>query len=274
MVLIGCRKSDNTKLPDLARVPTPSLKLDAASDKFINPGAPATFKGKVIVDMFFKNDIPPQKFDLVVIKNNNTANIKTIKAGITSFPTTVDFTGQQFIDLFAGPIADGDAFTVGVDVTTQSGQLFQAFPSTGLAYGTGVANEAGGVTTSIQFLKPCTFVASAYAGDFTVVSDEWQDYKAGAVIPVKMVSATQLSFVYAVDPGSEKPIIMNIDPASNAITVTKQVYGSYGGDVFSAESVPGAASAVNPCDLSLSLKLLHTGPGVNNPYTIKLKKKQ
>lgn len=273
LVLLGCRKSDNPKVPDLYRVPTPSLKLDAASDAFINPAAPATFKGRVIVDLFFKTDIPPKQFDFVVMKNNNPANQKTIKAAITTFPATVDFTGQQLIDLFATPIADGDLFTVGVDVTTQAGQLFHAFPTVGVGYGTGVANEAGGVTTSIQFLKPCTFVASAYDGDFTVVSDEWQDYNTGAVIPVKMVSATQISFMYAVDAGTAKPIIMTINPANNAITVSKQVYGSYGKDVYSAETVGNSGSAVNPCDLSLSVKLTHTTTGFVSAFTIKLKKK-
>jgi hypothetical protein len=272
LLFFACRKSDNPKLPELTRVPTPNLSLDPSSNKFIPPGAPASFKAKINIDLKFKDDVPPKKMDAVIIKNGNKAAFKVLKADITTFPSSVDITGQQLIDLF-GPIADGDLFQVGVDITTQGGQVFQAFPLGGVGYGTGVANEAGGVTTSIQFIKPCTFVASAYAGNFEVVSDEWADYKAGAVIPVKLVSPTQISFEYAVDPGTAKPIILTINPADNSISVAKQVYGSYGGDVFSAESVPGASSAVNPCDLSLSVKLLHTGPGVNNSYTIKLKKK-
>ncbi|MEO6914349.1 MAG: hypothetical protein ABI151_00770 [Chitinophagaceae bacterium] len=273
LVLLGCRKSDNEKIPALYRVPTPSLKLDKASDAFISPGAPATFKGKVIVDLFFKTDVPPQKFDFVIMKNNNPATVKTFKAGITTFPTTVDFSGQQLIDLFGSPIADGDLFTVGIDVTTQAGQLFHAFPAVGVGYGTGVANEAGGVSTSLQFLKPCTFVSSLYAGDFTVVSDEWQDYKAGAVIPVKLVSANQISFEYAVDAGTAKPIILTINPANNVITVAKQVYGSYGADEYSAEAAANSGSSVNPCDLSLSVKLTHSSNGPVGAFTIKLKKK-
>lgn len=273
ITLAGCRKSDNSKLPDLARVPTPSFKLDATSDQFINPGAPASFKGKVILDLFFKNDIPPKKMDVMIMKNSAPASAKLFKADVTAFPITLDITGQQLIDLFGAPIADGDQFTIGVDITTQSGVLYQAFPTVGAAWGTGVQNEAGGVLTSIQFLKPCTFVSSLYAGDFTVISDEWNDYAAGKVIPVKFVSPTQISFEYAVDAGTAKPIIMTINPSNNAITVAKQVYGNYGSDVFSAESVSGAASSVNPCDLSLSLRLTHTTPGFTGVYTIKLKKK-
>jgi hypothetical protein len=271
--MAGCRKSDNSKLPDLARVPVPSLKIDAASDQIINPGAPALFKGKVIVDLFLKGDLPPKKFDVVIMKNNNTAITKVYKADVTTFPVTLDITGQQLIDLFGTPIADGDLFTVGVDITTQNGVLYQAFPAVGAAYGTGIQNVAGGVSTTVQFLKPCTFVSSAYAGDFTVVSDEWQDYAVGAVIPVKVVSATQISFEYKTDAGTAKPIL-TINPSNNAITVAKQVYGNYGTDVLSAESITGPASAVNPCDLSLSVRLNHTaGSTVYGAYTIKLKKK-
>ena len=274
VVVAGCRKSDNSKLPDLARVPVPSLKIDAASDQIINPGAPALFKGKVIVDLFFKGDVPPKKFDVVIMKNSNTAVTKVYKADVTTFPVTLDITGQQLIDLFGAPIADGDLFTIGVDITTQDGVVYQAFPAVGAAYGTGIQNVAGGVNTSVQFLKPCTFVSSAYAGDFTVVSDEWQDYTAGAVIPVKAVSATQISFEYKTDGGTAKPIILTINPSNNAVTVTKQVYGNYGTDVFSAEGVAGTASAVNPCDLSLSVRLNHSsGATAYGAFTIKLKKK-
>ncbi|MCW3092054.1 MAG: hypothetical protein JWP81_3123 [Ferruginibacter sp.] len=272
-LLSACRKTDNAKIPVLTRVPVPSFVLDPASDKFINPGAPATFKTIFSVGLFFKTDVPPQKFDLLVMKNNNTANVKTIKAGITTFPSSFTVTGQNLIDLFGSPIADGDKFDIGVDITTQEGQLFQAFPTVGIAYGAGVAGEYGGVNTSLQFLKPCTFVAAEYAGNFTVVSDEWNDYRAGVAIPVSVVSPTQISFVYAVDPGTEKPIILTIDPSNNNISVAKQVYGSYGGEVLTAQSVAGTFSAVNPCDHSLSVKLRHVGASDYGSYTIKLIKK-
>src|SRR5437762_2433830 len=116
LAFFACRKSDNPKIPDLMQVPTPLVTLDATSDKFINPGAPATFKGKFTVDLLFKNDIKPQAFDVVIRKNGTTT--KVYKAGITSFPTSLEVTGQQLIDLFGQPIADGDKFDIGVDIIT------------------------------------------------------------------------------------------------------------------------------------------------------------
>lgn len=277
-LLNSCRKSDNPKLPDLTRVPTPALTLDAASDKFINPVSPATFKGKFVVDLLFADEAP-QKYDVVVMKNGNPNDVKVIKADVTTFPTTIDVTGQQLIDLFGTTLKGGDKFDFGVNITNKQGQLILAFPlGGGTPYGAGVvtamANVKPGAATSLQFLMPCPFVASAYAGDFIVTKDEWNDYKVGAVIPVKVVNATQLSFEYAVDPGTAKPILLTINPADNSITVTKQVYGNYGSDIISAESVAGPLSAVNPCDLTLSVRLKHTeGSTSFGSFTIQLKKK-
>lgn len=276
LLFIGCRKDDNPKIPELTRVPLPLITIDNASDKLINPAAPASFKGKVNVDLYFKTDIPPQKMDIVVMKNRSKTNVKTLKADVTSFPTPIDVTGQQLIDLF-GPIANGDRFDVGADITTKDGQLFQAFPASGAGYGAGV-NTQGGASTSVAFIKPCPFVADAYAGDFTVLQDEWNDYTVGTVIPVKKISATQISFEYNkafMDAGTSRPILLTIDPATNNITVTKQVYGTYTGDAeYSAQSVAGAASVINPCDVSLSVRLRHTtAAGFTTDRTIRLKKK-
>lgn len=266
----GCRKDDDIKIPDLIRVPLPLVTIDATSDKFISPVAPANFKGKFSVDMYFKEDIKPQKLDIVVRKNSTTT--KVLRPNITTYPTTIEVTGQELITLFGAPITGGDVFEFGADVTTQGGQVFQAFPAGGVGHASSVFNQPG-ANAVVSFLTPCAFDASKYAGDFEVVSDEWQDYKAGTVIPVKVVSPTQLSFEYNVDAGSAVPIIMTINPADNSITVASQTYGTYGGDAYTAESVAGPASAVNPCDLSLSVRLKHSTTGFTGNYTIKLKKK-
>lgn len=275
LLLAGCRKEDNPKIPELTRVPVPKITLDASSDAFINPVDPASFKGKVVVGLHFQEDAPLRKMDLVIRKNNNTTRV--FRENITSFPTTVEFTGQQLITLFGAPIVGGDKFDVGVNITTVEGQVFEAFPSGAAGYGSGIGNMVG-ASTSVSYLTPCPFDATKYVGDFEVVQDEWADYKAGSVIPVKMVSATQLSFEYNVDAGSAQPIILTINPANNSITVAKQAYGTYTFPppvMFSAQSVAGPANAVNPCDLSISVRLNHTDANGTNygNYTIKLKKK-
>ena len=39
--------------------------------------------------MYYGTAVEPQKVDIVVIRNDNKANVKTIKADVTSFPASV-----------------------------------------------------------------------------------------------------------------------------------------------------------------------------------------
>ncbi len=96
ILFFACRKEDNPILPDLARVPAVLVKMDAASDKFISPVAPAGFKGKLVIDLLFANE-KPQSVDIVVMRNDDPTNVKVLKPGVTTFPTTIDVTGQQAV---------------------------------------------------------------------------------------------------------------------------------------------------------------------------------
>jgi hypothetical protein len=273
---VACRKSDNPKLPDLDRVQMTVLTPDPSSDAFINPVNPASFHTKFAVELLYETDGAPKSADVVVMKNNNTANVKVVKANITTFPTTVEITGQQLIDLF-GPITGGDQFDIGADVTQSSGKKILAFPETGTAYSSGLVQVVGSVkpnsVLTLQYLTPCAFNGDNYNGNFEVLQDEWDDYDPGDVIPVTKVSATQFSFKYAVDAGSAQPIIVTVDPSNNTASVAKQFYGNYGGTPVHVQSVAG--SAVNPCDASATLKLKHTNPAGTTDYgtyTIRFRK--
>src|SRR5215218_11376935 len=88
VTVISCRKSDNPKLPDLIRVPTPLITKDTSGDGTISKDDPNSFRGKFIVDLFFKSDAPPQKMDIVIRKNGET--VKPFKEGLTTFPTSLE----------------------------------------------------------------------------------------------------------------------------------------------------------------------------------------
>ena len=103
------------------------------------------------------------------------------------------------------------------------------------------------------------YVHSEFAGDYEVVSDEWQDWTAGTVIKVTNEGANLLSFKY--NCGSiAKPILLKIDPATFGISGTKQEYCSYDlppvtkffGDIVEA------SSSVNTCTKSLNVTIAHT----------------
>lgn len=273
----ACRKDDNARIPDLARVPVPSLTVKDGSDDQISPADPESFSAQFDVDLFFKDDIPPQKFDVVVIKNGDKSTVKTIKADVTTFPTTVELTGAQLISFF-GEIEDGDAFTVGVDITTQNGSLFQAFPPVGAGYGPGVQNEAGGVTLTLTFSKPCAYDPSIYEGDFEVVTDEFLDTAPGDVLTLTKIDDTHFSYVYP-SPFNPLPVIVEVDPATNKTKIVKQKIGDY----FTwdptytnpyAETTTGAENQVLPCDESFTVIIAYSvDQGDFGTFKFTLKKK-
>ena len=158
--LTGCSKDDGPVKEDvgLIRVPGVTVTIDPTSDKTISAVNPAAFKGKVNVDLVFPNE-KPQSVDVVVMKNKNPADVKVIQAGVTSFPTTVEITGQQLTTLFGQPITAGQNFTVGATINVASGQTINAFPLAGaVAYGAGannvITNLKPGITTQVLFSVP------------------------------------------------------------------------------------------------------------------------
>ena len=271
----ACEKDSNGKLPELTRFPLPLVVKVAGSNQVISAQDPNSFSGKYSVGLYFPNEVPPKKFDVVVMKNTNTTNVKVLTTDVTTFPTELTITGTQLAALFNEPIVLGDKFDIGVDVTTTTGAKFEAFPAVGNAYAAGIAAQPG-ASTFVRYEAVCQYVPAAYQGPYEVVTDEWGDYKAGDIVELTMVDATHFSFNYlAADP---KPIVVTVNSVTNAVTVPKQVYGSgyppgwpYGD--LSAESVPSVENFVAPCAGTFSVILKHTvAAGSFGEYKFVLKK--
>jgi len=272
LFISGCRKDDNPRVPDFQKVPLPLITLAEGSGDKIPVSDPSTFNSTVIVDNYFKNGEQPKQFDLVVIKNGDLANPKLLQGAITTFPTNFTITGQQLTDLF-GTIVLDDEFTIGADVTTLDGKTFNAFPADGIAYAPGIINLPGSspeltlIGANICFFNAADFTA----GNYEVVVDEWEDFAPGDVIPVTKIDDTHYSFEY--NAANPNPIIMEINPDDNTITVAPVMYGDYGGAQVTAKSVEG--SEVDACNISFNLILNHDAPdfgGDLGDYAITLRK--
>lgn len=263
LVFAACRKSDNAKLPDLSRVPTPKItKVTTGADQTISSQNPTTFSGKYTVDLLFPNDVKPSKVDVVVMKNGNAGNVKVLQSGVTTFPSTFTITGAQLTSLFGSPIMLGDKFDIGADVYTEDGKKYEAFPSNGAAgYGAGESNIPGS-SLFVRYEAICTYIPAVYAtGNYRVLADDWADYAVGDIIPVTQIDPTHISFKYLAD--NPQPIVIAIDPVTNGTSVAKQVYGSgYGAGwtygPISAESVSDVRNNVAPCDSTVGVVLKHT----------------
>lgn len=119
------------------------------------------------------------------------------------------------------------------------------------------------------------YVHNDFVGDYTVVSDGWQDWTAGTVLTVENAGTNKLSFKYNCG-ADAKPIVFTVNPATFGISGDKQQYCSYElppvteffGDIVEA------SSKVNTCDKELTVAIAHSAGTTNyGTGTIVLKKK-
>ena len=280
-MLAGCRKSDNPLLPELQRVPIPKLSIDASADASISAQNPDDFLGKFIVDLRYPDETKPAKFDVVVIKNGNKANSKLLQANVNTFPTALTITGAQIKSLFGSSSVLGDAYQIGVDITTQDGKVYPAFPLVGVGTNNGISSIANS-TPTITFAALCSFNMSDFGAigstvPYTVLEDGWGDYPPGETISVTIIDETHLSFSYPTDVSS-MPIIITINPANNTTSAAKQAFGGYSSlpsyGIFFAASTGVANNVVLPCDLTVKVELAFSTATLNFvPGVISLKKK-
>ena len=279
LIVAGCRKEDNVKVPQSAEVPLPLFTKDRTASLIISSETPDAFSGKFAVGLHYPNGPKPSKFDIVIRKNEVNSSTKAFKSDITTFPSVETVTGAQLKSLF-GTILLGDIFDIGVDVTTQDGKKYLAFPPTGVAYGTNIANIAGSSPIA-RYEAVCPFKMEEFGAigstvPFTVVADGWKDYAVGSTVDVTIIDATHLSFFYPTDI-SVKPVVITIDPKDNSTSVEKVSFGGYGsGTIYNAVSIGGSLSnAVYPCKLTVGASLAFGGSDGGNYGTgnITLKKK-
>jgi len=256
VLLANCRKNDNPRIPALLEVPIPLLILDKNSDSQISGLEPEAFHAIFSIDIYFKNGERPKQMDLVVVKNGDAANAKTVLPDITTWPVIFEITGQQLVDLFNEPIRLGDFFEFSTDVTTLDGNKISAFPLGGAVPFSPAVYNLPGSSPILRFAAPCPFDIEDYKGIFVIQRDDWGEYLRDEIIDITVKDDTHLSFKYKAD--NAAPIIMKIDTSTNAVTVDMQKYGSYSGEDFFIESIPGENSLVEPCTGLISVNLHHT----------------
>lgn len=153
---------------------------------------------------------------------------------------------------------DGRKFSIANTPTN-----FQSFPAYNIAF----------IWTAKLINYVCPFDRAYFNGNFAVQSDGWNDFAAGALIPVQPGPGTnQITVTLYPAPGvgtNRTPIVLDVDPDTDLVTVAKQQYGDYGGDFFTAEGT----GFVSACSGLISLTLTHkTGADSYGPYTVVLKK--
>lgn len=252
VVVSACEKSDNATMPDgIVYLNQPQIEVVEGGDPVILGADPLAFRSSVTVDLYFKDSQKPDYLDLVVMKNGDAKNVKVLKGEISSYPVTVELTGELLTDLFGADIEGGDSFDVGANYI-EGGKTISAFPEGGgTPYGAGVGSQAG-ASPMVRFSAICAFHIDEFLGDgeFEVVTDPWGDFGVGTIVDVVKVDESTISITYPI--AGFNPIVLDVNVVDNTVVVEKQELGHYGGDwIYSAVSVEsaggGLANYVDPC---------------------------
>ena len=262
---LGCSKDDGA-IPErvsIAAVPTITTNIDATGSQSINLLNLAGFQGKFKIDQYFPGTPPPTKVDVVVRKWSGTANnnnVKVYKAGVTTFPSNFTVTAAEIATLFGVPIALGDNYDFATDIFVGD-RKFEAFPATGNGSGAGL-NGQPFFGEFARFAALCAYDSEIYKGNFVVVNDAWADFSPGDVVAFTKISNTQFSFI---DPfaSNPTPIVVTVNPATNAVTIAKQKIGSSWGPTYSPDPATypnpwlSGTGTVAPCSKTITLTMTY-----------------
>ena len=231
----------------------PLVTKDTTGDEFISGQDPGSFLGKFVVDLYYGTEVKPQKIDVVVIRNDNKANVKTIKADVTSFPASIQVTGAQLATLFDSTIELGDKFEIGADVTTTGGQKFEAFPANDNPYGADTTTLPGS-RFSIVYIADCHFNVASFDGFYTVLVKTW-DYNVGDLVEVRPGSGDTILITAWPHPEFggyiRWPMIVTVDPVTYTATVPFQAVGEYAGGP--SHIIDSGTGTVSPCGDKITL---------------------
>lgn len=273
----GCKKDDGAirERVTINDVPAISTSVDATGSQAIDLLNLGAFAGKFKVAQYFPGTTPPTKVDIVVRKNGSSANVKVFKTGVTTFPSTFSVTSAEIATLFGVAVALGDTYDFAPDLYVGT-RKFEAFPATGVGTGNGVIAMPL-FSEFARFAAICAYDPTIYQGNFVVVSDGFQDFSPGEIVPITRISNTQFSFI---DPyvTSPLPIIVTVNPLNNQLTITKQKIGNaftwnLGYTNPNMAVAASAASFVAPCSKTIDLNIAYTvDQGSFGSYLLKLRK--
>lgn len=253
LFVASCTSDGNGNLPELTRVPVPLITQAENSDVLIQE--PAEFKGKFIVDLYFKDDIKPKNIDVVIAKNGDYKTVKVLQANVTSYPTTIEVDAAKIATAFGINVSDivpGDYFEIGANITTQSGKLSEAFPRVGNQFAADIANFPGS-NISIKYPVVCPLDIDDFVGEFTI--DDPGFWEASYPVTVTRSGENDLIITgFVEDP--DAVIKITVNSQTTKISVPKQVFAA--SFVGYTNGAAAGSGEINACANTITLNLAYT----------------
>jgi hypothetical protein len=268
-----CKKDPKLPIPKLEFGVVPLITKDKTKDQNVSVLNLAGFNGGVIVDLYYKDK--PKSMDLMVSMNNGVVNTGLVQAGITTFPTTVDITIPQLVDILPGldsikQLKLGDYFKFYVNINMPDGTVINGNDTLYAAVNTSIKNLPGSslnVTYSVAcLLDPALTVGSYHAvssdfgvdGNITITAD--------ATDPNKLY-VTGLETIDG-DVEDKGPLVMHLDPLTYEVIADKTVLASFAGPYHNIAY--GGKGTYNTCtgefDMTFTITVTEGSFG-DNSYT-------
>lgn len=231
---------------------------------------------------------PVEKIKIYVTKGVATldkSSWKAIKEVPYNGDTKLEVSATEIATALGIPptgLETGQIYTMYNEVYSKDGQVHDITNTGADFYG----NPNYNMLLTWDAVVVCPFVAADWGGygttfSATVLQDGWADYSPGNVISdihlVEISGEPALVFdhLWLTDPADTRPVTVNIDPATGAATVAKQIYGDYTiyGIFDIANQSSGSNNWVFSCVNKITLTLTHTVGSTNyGTYVLRLEK--
>jgi hypothetical protein len=225
ILLPTCKKDPDLRIPDLQTGIIPLVVKDNTKDVNLDFLNLTDFSATVSVGLYYKDK--PKSMNLMVTMNDDLNNTALVKADISSFPTKIDITAADLVDLLPGldsinQLQLGDYFKFYVDVTLADGSNVYGNDTLYDAYNSSIVNLPG-ASVEVIYTVVCPFEAAKAIGDYDVVSLDWN-----ASGPVTITADPEDPYTVYVDglienvdlltTGNGESLTLHIDPATSAVT--------------------------------------------------------
>lgn len=281
MMVTSCTDDGGTSKINFAEGAVPNVEKTAGTETSMNYAALKS-GGSINIGVTVsvaRGDVA--SMDIVGYYTKGTVVEKgVLTTGLTTFPASVTYTEVDLYKAFnilntSADFAISDNLVISADITLKDGTVIKMFTDKGVKqFGADISNSLE-FSASQRYIMACPLTdASTFNGNYKVKQDDWADYAVGEVVPVVYSAAYgTLKFKilntnnpYVINK-STSYIIVTINPATAAVTVTSNEQWNYGGGFLTTVTGSGSVSA---CTGDINLKLLFSGGG--GPYTFNLSK--
>jgi hypothetical protein len=245
-----CQKDPDLRMPDLQTGIIPLIEKDATKDLNLSFLDLAGFNATVKVDLYYADK--PKSMNLMVSMNDDAENTAVVKSNINSFPTSVDVTTANLVDILPGldsinQLQLGDYFRFYVDVTLEDGTVINGSDTLYAAYSADILSLPG-ASLDVVYTVVCPLDPAMTVGSYHVISLDWvAEGDVTITADLEDPNTVYVAGLAAIEGLVEDqgPLVMHLDPLTYEVIADRTViatdYWGYTNGAF------GGSGTYNTC---------------------------